>query len=569
MRILLIAILALILTTPSVFSQIPFEKDGKWGIIDIPSNKTILKPKYSYIRDFKDGFAVVFNNKNKAGVINSKGIEVIPCEYDDIVLPFVEFKGSNFIWVKKGKWGLSSDKYKTKFLYDEIYETPIGVIAYLSEDYQGEQYQDYITKGWYRFIDTSGRPLDYVNKDMPHYPISDEIWLIGKDIYNSKGEKLYSGIVDIKQLYPNNFIVLKNPMTDSHVNYDNVIDKNTGLLIDSNKCLIDTIVCDIDLDLGNIGGTKYLCSYIDIEGNKKFALYKLNQKKLLIPFISSPIYYSSTDYTPQSGQKIRIHDFQSNEDILQFVENLLDDSYFGGMNYVIIKDTNGINIFKDSYEPPFSPIISGNFDSISKTSGGWEITESETKYIIDENGNKLNLRGAEYEEISPLSQSSNYSIVRKDNLYGLIDTATGETLIPLNYKSINRGYWSHKKLTVINESNQMGIYDIEKKKFIIPVGSFEDIIHNYTVEGNKELLIVEKKGKFGAFLDDGKSIVPIIHTGYYGWNGENKIFFDDDNTDKTGTTFYVYRLNGSVLAKQFFYNDQRYQFRKWSERNLK
>lgn len=80
--------------------------------------------------------------------------------------------------------------------------------------------------------------------------------------------------------------------------------------------------------------------------------------------------------------------------------------------------------------------------------------------------------------------------------------------------------------------------------------------------------MVEKDDKMGAFCD-GKFIVPLKHKGYSGWNGEDKIFFDDDDKFRTGTTFYVYTLGGQLLIKQFFYNDQKREYRKWANRYMR
>lgn len=93
MRIFLIALLALILTTPSVFSQIPFEKNGKWGLLSETTQKPIIKPKYlslvlTTVPDLYIGSLYkeikYIGVKPQYGVINSKGEELVPFYADSI-----------------------------------------------------------------------------------------------------------------------------------------------------------------------------------------------------------------------------------------------------------------------------------------------------------------------------------------------------------------------------------------------------------------------------------------------------------------------------------------------------
>ena len=64
------------------YSLFLYRDNGKYGIINIKGDR-VLEPKYDYISDFKDGFALVYISKmndydNYWGVINTKGDEIIP-----------------------------------------------------------------------------------------------------------------------------------------------------------------------------------------------------------------------------------------------------------------------------------------------------------------------------------------------------------------------------------------------------------------------------------------------------------------------------------------------------------
>lgn len=64
------------------YSLFQYRGNGKYGIINIKGDR-VLEPKYDYISDYKDGFALVYVSKENElgeywGVINTKGDEIIP-----------------------------------------------------------------------------------------------------------------------------------------------------------------------------------------------------------------------------------------------------------------------------------------------------------------------------------------------------------------------------------------------------------------------------------------------------------------------------------------------------------
>jgi len=75
-----------------------FVNGGKWGIIEKQSGHEVIEPKYDYIWEYTDGLALIIVGGiydpvkksfagGKYGFINSKGVEVIPIQFD-VANPF-------------------------------------------------------------------------------------------------------------------------------------------------------------------------------------------------------------------------------------------------------------------------------------------------------------------------------------------------------------------------------------------------------------------------------------------------------------------------------------------------
>ncbi len=72
----------------SAFSQTKFREGALWGYKDKKTNAVLIKPKFGYAEDFKDGFAVVSeqaatpNAKKKMKAINLQGAYINDTAYD-------------------------------------------------------------------------------------------------------------------------------------------------------------------------------------------------------------------------------------------------------------------------------------------------------------------------------------------------------------------------------------------------------------------------------------------------------------------------------------------------------
>lgn len=86
--------------TPRAYTDGVFllEKGGKFGYLDY-TGRWIVKPELVSATPFSEGLAVVKNAEGKAGVIDTTGAFVIPCEFEEIT-----FSGGTFTLYSEGRW---------------------------------------------------------------------------------------------------------------------------------------------------------------------------------------------------------------------------------------------------------------------------------------------------------------------------------------------------------------------------------------------------------------------------------------------------------------------------------
>jgi hypothetical protein len=121
--------------------------DYKWGIIDLDGNIIVPFGKYDWIDGFDQGLARVkigrtpsnqVDNDNKWGIINERGEEVLPVEYDEIW----NFLGKNRYSTKVVKDGVKKDVY----LHDLNPSLPVrGMVLHTTSHDEYDDYDDYGT----------------------------------------------------------------------------------------------------------------------------------------------------------------------------------------------------------------------------------------------------------------------------------------------------------------------------------------------------------------------------------------------------------------------------------------
>lgn len=88
------------------------EKNKRYGLVNLSSAKPLTEFVYENSFYFDDGtieelglLAIVYKNK-KAGLLNEKGVEIIPCIYDKGESPFTYLEGNFYLVKQQGKVGI-------------------------------------------------------------------------------------------------------------------------------------------------------------------------------------------------------------------------------------------------------------------------------------------------------------------------------------------------------------------------------------------------------------------------------------------------------------------------------
>lgn len=82
------------------------------GFLDNKTGKIVIEAKYKYSKPFFDEFTFVCNEKNKWGMIDSKGNTIIPFMYDEIAYRN-ESSCPLYAVRKDNKWGFIDKNGKT------------------------------------------------------------------------------------------------------------------------------------------------------------------------------------------------------------------------------------------------------------------------------------------------------------------------------------------------------------------------------------------------------------------------------------------------------------------------
>ena len=121
--------------------------DYKWGVTDLDGNIIVHSGKYDSIDGFDQGLAGVkigrapsnqVDNDNKWGIINERGEEVLPVEYDEIW----KFLGKNRYSTKVVKDGVKKNVY----FHNLNPNLPVrGMVLHTTSHDEYDDYDDYGT----------------------------------------------------------------------------------------------------------------------------------------------------------------------------------------------------------------------------------------------------------------------------------------------------------------------------------------------------------------------------------------------------------------------------------------
>lgn len=472
---------------------IKIEENNKYGYIDTEGT-IITRAKYVYGTDYYKGHAIVKNENNLYGVLNSKGVLEVPFgNYD-----YIGLFGNRYIVSKRTKQGLkqalfdSSLNEVTSFKYDTISYAKNGVYLFTRDETMGV-----LNKEGKEIFSFKVDEVDDKNIDIEISPVSEDISLDNRyakiklnessAIINLKtGKKIYGYKLEDIEVLSNNVFYIKGESNDSN---------NTYIVIDDNKIKLKTNkylrvrVDDIKSDIAIAINDDSSISYINLTNGEEINTNKNN--------------------TYHYGDGIileKTHDFSSNKDV-----------------YNIISSNGKIGSF-DNYIPVTSTFFNGKLN----------VKISEDKYsYINTKGNLVSNIG--YDTTSEYDENG-YAIVSNNDTYGVINS-NGKEVIKLSYYNI---------VFLDNDISKILREDYDKKLFLYQNENEKYGIINYNGKTESDAIYDEIE-----YITDEYPIVKVNYDGdellYNLANNKElpiKISSDNinikDNYIVVGTSYYNY-----------------------------
>ena len=473
---------------------IKVEENNKYGYIDTEGT-VITRAKYVYGTDYYKGHAIVKNENNLYGVLNSKGVLEVP--FGNYY--YIGLFGNKYIASKQTKNGLKQALLDSKL--NEVTSFKYDTISYAKDDI---------------YLFTRDETMGILNKE-------------GKEIYTFKVDEVDDKNIDI-EISPSSEL-LENTYAKIKVNESSaIINLKTG-----NKVYGYTLE-DIEVLKNNVFYIKSETSttnntYIVIDDNK----VKLKTSKYLrirVDDIDSNIAIATND-----DSSISYINLNTQEEINN---NKNNDYYYG--DGIILEKTHDFSIDKDVYNIITYKGKIGSFDTYKPTTNKF-YNEKLSVEIYDGKYNYVNTKGklisnTEYDTTSEFNDEG-YAIVSNNDAYGVINSS-GKEIIKLSYynivfldsdmsKLLNKNYnkrlflyqTENEKYGIINsngKSESSAIYDsvdyISDKYPIIEVNSGGDKIL-YNLAENKELPI-----EVGTSDITVKDNYIIVGTTYYNYSGK-------------------------------------------------
>ena len=475
---------------------IKIEENEKYGYID-SEGTVITRAKYIYGTDYYKGHAVVKNDNNLYGVLNSKGVLEVP--FGNYY--YIGLFGNKYIASKQTKNGLkqallngSLDEV-TSFKYDTISYAKNGIYLFTRDNTMG-----ILNKEGKEIYSFSVDEIDNKNIDIEISPVSEDTPLNNRyakvklnDSYAiinlSTGEKIYGYTLNDIEVLKNNVFYIKSESSE---------DNNTYIVINNNKIKLKTSkylrvrVDDLDSNIAIAINDDSSISYINLTNGEE-----INQNK-------------NNTYNYGDGIVLeKTHDFSSNMDV-----------------YNIISSKGKIGSF-DTYIPVTSEFYNKKLN----------IKLYDNKYnYVNTKGELVN--NIAYDTTSEFN-SEGYAIVSNNSTYGIINSSGKETaklsyynILFLDddiYSILNKDYKKNiflyqdenNKYGIINyngKTEATAIYDdieyITDKYPIIKVNYNGDELL-YNLASNKELPI-----KITTSDITIKDNYIIIGTSYYNYSGK-------------------------------------------------
>lgn len=509
------------------------EVNGKYGLVD-KNGAFAAQPSYDEIEAyylhkerketkttnqnkktesiFVDGYVQATRN-GKMGLLDSKGKEVIPCNYDAVGLPsegisriFKKANGKTYLgyWnLAQGKEIVAPNKYVLPSGYEYLGDPQGGTIEgfYMPDIGEGRIAVVFDFYGGYALVPT-GKEVK-VTEECTDESDSRKRTLVYAQIVDKNGKEVLKG-----GPYPFNInpaITKDYPQAGAYMVYDQLSTKRLRMKMDTG----DEIIYNSHLESGIVGPKGILVPaqyHGGVWGNSAIGWYPPGAQIQIIPELSLAITNKcGYDGFKEAAAKKGVINFSNKVIIpfgsLDFLEYDSDSKVFYGAvfepvykpdgkkipattgradlllnnGYVIIcdyaengdiKSIKGVTSVKtgksythENLKGSESTLVSAKDTLWVKKGSKWGLVNVNGKLIIP----------FEYEEINHdawLNTTSPYATVKKNGKWGMVDT-TGKVLLECSYKSITSGedgYFNIQDYT----TGKYGIYNYNTFKISTP-----------------------------------------------------------------------------------------------------
>lgn len=520
-----------------VNAQIPFEKNGKWGLMDEITNKVISKPQYLSIKAVpnRPNFIVSKHVKTqyegeklRFGVINKLGKEVIPIKADSISI-----FNNYYIFYTKKFVPISENKLRG-YPHTDFYNNEGALIISLDGEIES--------------IYTGG--IIFASYDIEHRKRF-------RDLYDRSLKRISTNSVTIEKK-GEKFIYIKD---DDY----RVLDINTFEPV--------LIVNDLDDKYNNLMWQHYII----LHDNSKFGYFDFNTGSSVTPTFSHISTYS--EKFPNERRLILYNDVDQDAIAIEDDGTIINGKVISYNNYCgeylfVTKDSNGLIEFAGSTWFDIHPLDSGYLYTV-RDENGWGVLDSDKNVLI-------------FPAVMPAPV---VDILRQK--YAVIRTPLGSSLYDNSGKlllTVNEGKIIDCEDGLVyldNSWGPTGVYSITSSKWIIPYNKYSYIkrlsggnfackqgnthyiisskgailntINNISsisnMDGEYFIRVVDNNGKLGLINNtNGSWIVRCLYEDDIAWGagkGKNRRFAISQRTDK-GELVTVMTVGGQKIASQFF-----------------
>lgn len=416
------------------YSLFKFSDNDKYGIINI-KGENIVEPKYDFISDFKDGFALVYIKKENCytecwGVINTMGNEIIP--------PLAKHISSIDV-LNNGWFACTDEEFKTS-VYDTsgkvLWDSPMGKVKSMDGT---KQFFSVGLLDHMGVVDIYGKviiPLEYHEVNY----LDSQLFIVIKQIENWKVDYRFGNYED--NSYESRICGIQNIQNDTIIKleYEEIekIPELPGFYIAKNdrieQCQLLPEQVNVETQLNytlfnSAGGVVYSARKIKYIGNN-FFLVRQDGKEGVIDLAGKVIVPVKFEYV---GNFYNRYFWVSNE-----------HSYTGSFSFEYGENVEGEHIRKVNLKGELSANNNGNtiwipteFDwatdfveqlSIVKKGNLLGVIDSSCKFIVDTNYDSIRILDNHTILVNKLQED-------KSILKGLFDW-DGNEIIPVEYDHI-------------------------------------------------------------------------------------------------------------------------------------